>query len=141
MLYQHKKTGQILEFIAYHDREYAMVKDASGAISYPPLAHLEAYEPGIGRTGLVPEPQSAEVPVDEDQLPETVIPPETRMNLNVAAAEMLHTIQGIGYATAKKIIELRQSLSGERFSSLDQLRQIGRVDWDVVFGEDKVFVG
>jgi DNA uptake protein ComE-like DNA-binding protein len=141
MLYQHKKTGQILEFIAYHDREYAMVKDASGAISYPPLAHLEAYEPGIGRTGLVPEPQSAEVPVDEDQLPETVIPPETRMNLNVATAEMLHTIQGIGYATAKKIIELRQSLSGERFSSLDQLRQIGRVDWDVVFGEDKVFVG
>jgi len=32
------------------------------------------------------------------------------------------------------------SLSGERFSSLEQLKQIKRVDWDAVFSADLIRV-
>ena len=47
---------------------------------------------------------------------------------------------GIGYATAKKILELRMSLPGEKFKNLDQLRKISRVDWDQVIKDDLIYV-
>ena len=50
-------------------------------------------------------------------------------------------VKGIGYSTAKKIVELRLSLSGERFTNLDQLKRIGRVDWDEVIAADLIYVG
>jgi DNA uptake protein ComE-like DNA-binding protein len=71
----------------------------------------------------------------------SVIPPETRLNLNAASAEQLVSLKGIGYATAKKIIELRNSMTGERFKNLDQLRGIERVDWDEVLKEDQFYIG
>jgi hypothetical protein len=40
--------------------------------------------------------------------------------------------------TAREIKDLQLSLSGERFSNLDQLRQIRRVDWDSVFAADLI---
>ena len=49
-------------------------------------------------------------------------------------------IKGIGLKTAKDIKDLQLSLSGERFHSLDQLKQIKRVDWDSVFAADLVRV-
>jgi hypothetical protein len=135
-------TGQIVEFIAHHDRDWAMVRDNAGRTYYPALTSLEFYEPGKGSTGEQPKPQSAEVEIDENKMPVSVIPVETRLNANVATPEMMaHAVRGIGYATAKKICELRSSLPGERFKALDQLRQIGRVDWDEVFKEDQIFIG
>ncbi len=78
---------------------------------------------------------------DEDKIPEAVIPLDTRLNVNVATAESLaKQVKGIGYATAKKIIELRLSLPGERFSKLDQLKKIARVDWEEVFKEDLIYI-
>ena len=140
-LYQNRKNGQIVEFIAHHDKEWAMIKNASGAISYVSLQDLVSYEPGKGRTGEVPEPQTAEKNKDEDKLPESAIPVDTRVNLNVATAEgIAKAVKGIGYATAKKVIELRLSLPGERFKTLDQLRKIGRVDWDEVIAEDLIYI-
>ena len=59
-----------------------MVKNSSGAVAYVALADLVGYEAGKGRTGVSIEPQSAEVEVDEDKLPETIIPSDTRLNLN-----------------------------------------------------------
>jgi hypothetical protein len=47
-------------------------------------------------------------------------------------------IKGIGLKTAREIKDLQLSLSGERFSNLDQLRQIRRVDWDSVFAADLI---
>jgi hypothetical protein len=46
----------------------------------------------------------------------------------------------VGAKTAKEIIELRQSLPGERFLKLDQLKSIKRVDWDEVFATGSVYV-
>ena len=49
-------------------------------------------------------------------------------------------IKGVGIKTARDIKDLQSSLSGERFNSLEQLRQISRVDWDSVFAADLVRV-
>ncbi len=141
-LFQNTKNGQIVDFIGYHDRDYAMVKNNAGVVNYVPLSDLVPYEPGKGRVGDSPAPQSAEIKPDEDLLPPTAIPVDTRVNVNVATAEGLASgVKGIGYATAKKIIEKRMSLPGERFQNLDQLRSVPRVDWDTVIGEDLIFVG
>ena len=141
-LYQNTKNGQIVEFIAHHDKDWAMIKNSQGSIQYIALADLVSYEPGKGRTGEVPKPQSAEQPVDEDVIPETVIPVDTRLNINTASAEAIaKAVKGIGYSTARKIVELRLSLSGERFSNLDQLKKIGRVDWDEVLAADLIYIG
>lgn len=141
-LYQNKRNGQIVEFITYHDKDWAMVKNAGGSIQYVALAELVSYEPGKGPTGESPAPQAAGDSVDEDKIPESVIPVDTRLNVNTASAEAIaKTIKGIGYATAKKIVELRMSLSGERFVNLDQLRRIGRVDWDQVIADDVIYIG
>jgi hypothetical protein len=141
-LYQNTKNGQIVEFIAHHDKDWAMIKNSQGSIQYIALADLVSYEPGKGRTGEVPKPQSAEQPVDEDVIPETAIPVDTRLNINAASAEAIaKAVKGIGYSTARKIVELRMSLSGERFTNLDQLKKIGRVDWDEVLAADLIYIG
>lgn len=141
-LYQNLKNGQIVEFIAHHDKDWAMIRNSTGSIQYIALADLVSYEPGKGRTGETPKPQSAETPLDEDAIPESVIPVDTRLNINAASAEAIaKAVKGIGYSTAKKIVELRLSLSGERFSNLDQLKRIGRVDWDQVLAEDLIYIG
>ena len=79
---------------------------------------------------------------DEEKVPETTIPIEdTRLNLNLATAEQIQKrLPGVGYATAKKIVELRMSLSGERFSNLGQLESIPRVNWDALIAEDLIFI-
>jgi hypothetical protein len=141
-LYQNQKNGQIVEFIGHHDRDWAMVKNSNGNVNYVQLADLISYEPGKGRTGETIEPQKDPDEKDEDALPESVIPAETRLNLNGATAEAIAKhVKGIGYATAKKIVELRLALPGEKFTKLDQLRKIGRVDWDEVIKEDLIYIG
>lgn len=133
-------TGQVVEFIGYHDRDYAMVRDTAGKVYYPPLTRLLFFEAGVGASEEGPKPQSAEKEVDENKLPTTVIPADSRMNINLATAEQMVRLKGIGYATAKKIVELRNSLPGERFRELKQLRVIERVNWDEVFELDEFFI-
>ncbi len=141
-LYQNTKNGQIVEFIGHHDKDWAMVKNASGVVEYVALDALVSYEAGVGRTNQKIENQSAEKQLDEEKIPEAVIPVDLRLNINVATPEAIaKQVKGIGYATAKKIQELRLSLPGERFKNLDQLRKIARVDWDNVFKEDLIFIG
>jgi DNA uptake protein ComE-like DNA-binding protein len=141
-LFQNLKNGQIVEYVSHHDADWAMVKNAGGSISYVRLEDLVSYEPGVGRTGETPAPQSAIKKEDEDKIPEAVIPVDTRVNMNVASAEEIaKRVRGVGYATARRIVELRSSLPGERFKELEQLRKIGRVDWDEVFREDVIYVG
>jgi DNA uptake protein ComE-like DNA-binding protein len=141
-LFQHKRTGQIVEMISYHDKDYAMVRNQAGSVSYASLVDLEEYVVGKGRTGEVPKSLLSKDEVDPEVAPTPAIPPDTRLNLNLATAEMIsQRIKGVGYSTAKKIIETRQSLPGERFSTLEQLKSVGRVDWAQVIKEDLVFVG
>ena len=68
-------------------------------------------------------------------------PPETRLNINGATAQMIADhVKGIGLKTAKEIKDLQMSLSGEKFANLEQLRQIKRVDWDSLFAANLIRV-
>jgi hypothetical protein len=134
-----KTTGQLVEFISTHGESFAQVRNRDGYVTYPLLTNLEFYDPGTGGTGAGPEaPPLASV---DPLIPEGgVIPMDVRLNLNTATAEAMTAIRGIGYATAKKIIELRASLPGDRFRSLDQLKSIPRVDWEEVIKDDQIYV-
>jgi len=134
-------TGQIVELIGYHDVDFAMVKTNDGRTYYPQLKNLLFFEPGAGTSTDGPQPQKTAAQQAEDEIPSSAIPPETRINLNAASAEQLVALRGIGYATAKKIVDLRNSLPGERFTNLDQLRTIERVEWNEVLKQDQFFVG
>ena len=61
--------------------------------------------------------------------------------MNIASAEQIQKrLPGVGYSTAKKIVELRMSLSGERFNNLKQLENIPRVNWDQLIADDMIFI-
>ena len=139
-LFQDQRTGKLVEFINKHDKEFAMVKDATGNITYVLLDQLVPYDKQKGRLAKVEAPQILVEP--EEELPKTVVPIEdTRLNLNTAPAEQIaKRLPGVGYATAKRIVELRMSLSGERFANLKQLENIPRVNWDQLIEEDLIFI-
>ncbi len=138
-LFQDQKTGKLVEFISKHDLEYAMVKDAAGNVTYLSLEQLVPYEQGKGRLAKVSAP---ELTVPEEPIPNPVVPIEDiRLNLNAAPAEQIaKRLPGVGFATAKKIVELRMSLSGERFANLKQLENIPRVNWEQLIEEDLIFI-
>ena len=103
------------------------------------LDQLIPYDAQKGRMAKVAVP-AFEVP--EEKAPEAVVPIEDiRLNLNMAPAEQIaKRLPGVGYATAKKIVELRMSLSGERFSNLKQLENIPRVNWEQLIADDLIFI-
>tara|TARA_X000001388_G_scaffold18601_3_gene11940 strand:- start:642 stop:1106 length:465 start_codon:yes stop_codon:yes gene_type:complete len=138
-LMQDQKTGKLVEFIGIHDKEYAMIRDGAGNVSYVTLEQLVPYSPEKGRLSKIASP----IQVEKDEpFPESVIPAEdTRLNLNTASAEQIaKRLPGVGRATAKSIVELKLSLSGERFSNLKQLENIPRVNWEQFIEEDLIFI-
>ena len=138
--FQDTKTGKLVEFISKHDKEFAMVRDSGGAITYLTLDQLVPYDKEKGRLSKVKAPQIA--PPPEEKAPKRVVPLEdVRLNLNTATAEVIQKrLPGVGYATAKRIVELRMSLSGERFNNLKQLENIPRVNWEQLIEEDLIFI-
>ena len=139
-LFQDQKTGKLVEFINKHDKDYAMVRDAAGNITYLSLEQLVPYSKEKGRLAKIEAPQIQ--PEPEEKAPERVVPIEdTRLNLNTAPPEQIaKRLPGVGYATAKRIVELRMSLSGERFANLKQLENIPRVNWEQLIEEDLIFI-
>ena len=138
-LFQDSKTGKLVEMISKHDKEFAMVRDAGGNVSFLTLDQLVPYDKNKGRLSKIEAP---ELKVPEEEAPKTVVPIEdTRLNLNLAPAEQIaKRLPGVGFATAKKIVELRMSLSGERFANLKQLENIPRVNWEQLIEEDLIFI-
>ena len=139
-LFQDTKTGKLVEWISKHDKDFAMVRDASGNVNYLTIEQLVPYDKDKGRLAKVAAPQTA--PQPEEPAPNSVLPlEERRLNLNTATAEIIQKrLPGVGYSTAKKIVELRMSLSGERFANLKQLENIPRVNWDQLIEEDLIFI-
>ena len=48
-LFQDTKTGKLVEFISKHDKDYAMVRDAGGNVTYLTLEQLVPYDKKKGR--------------------------------------------------------------------------------------------
>ena len=136
MLYQHKKTGTRLKIVsAWDDNDWYMVEDQDGKVFT--VYHTEI-EKDPDATKKVKSLQVKDAAKGDEP---RKFPTDQRLNINGATAQMIADhIKGVGLKTAKDIKELQLSLSGERFNSLEQLRQIPRVDWDSVFAADLVRV-
>jgi DNA uptake protein ComE-like DNA-binding protein len=136
ILHQHKKTGARVKIVSEWDNgDWFMVEDQDGRL-------YTAY-----KTELIPDEQATkkvtalQVKDKAAQEEPRTFPPDTRLNINSATAQMIADhIKGIGLKTAREIKDLQMSLSGERFNSLEQLKQIKRVDWDSVLAADLVRV-
>ena len=137
-LYQDQKTGKLVEFISRVDGDFAMVRDAGGNVIYKAYDHLIPYDKEKGRLSKVKKV----TPDKEEKLPESTVPIEDyRLNLNMASAEQIaKRLPGVGYTTAKRIVELRMSLSGEQFANLKQLENIPRVNWEQIIKDDLIFI-
>ena len=136
MLYQHKKTGTRVKVVSqWDDGDWFMVEDQDGKIFTVYKTEIEQDQQATRKvkTLQVKDAASGEEP--------RKFPTDTRLNINAATPQMISDhIKGIGMKTAKDIKDLQTSLSGERFHSLEQLRQIKRVDWDSVFAADLIRV-
>ena len=136
MLYQHKKTGARVKVVSEWDQgDWFMVEDQDGRLF---TVYKTEIEPDEEATKKVKTLQVKDKAAQEE--PRT-FPPDTRLNINSATAQMIADhIKGIGLKTAREIKDLQMSLSGERFNNLEQLKQIKRVDWDAVFAADLIRV-
>ena len=135
-LFKHKKTGARVKIISELDNgDCFMVEDQDSRTFYAYKHELETDPEGTKKvkTLQIKDKASKEEPRD--------FPPETRLNINGATAQMIADhIKGIGLKTAREIKDLQMSLSGEKFNNLEQLKDIKRVDWDSVFAADLIRV-
>jgi DNA uptake protein ComE-like DNA-binding protein len=136
LLYQHKKTGARVKIVSEWDNgDWFMVEDQDGRLY---TAYKNELTPDEQATKKVQTLQVKDKAAKEE--PRT-FPPETRLNINTATAQMIADhIKGIGLKTAREVKDLQMSLSGERFANLEQLKQIKRVDWDAVIAADLIRV-
>lgn len=131
-------NGVKIEVLSEHDEgEYKMVRSlTTGKVFF-------AHKNQIAEETVAAEP--AEKPAAKKRHGRQIVKPEVqaynRVNINSATPQLLtQVLKGIGLKTATEIKELQQSMPGERFTKLDQLRSITRVDWDSVLEGDVVYV-
>ena len=144
-------SGIKITVLSIHDDgEYFMVRsDTSGKVFFahkdqvndPPEEDKgsdEGVNQGLSRRGRrkVSQPKDEKKVVVKPQ-----VPTDNRINLNTLTAEGLtQVLPGVGIKTAKEIIDLKQGLPGEKFTKLDQLKAVKRIDWNEVFATGDVFV-
>ena len=137
----YKPSGIKVQVLSKHDEgEYFMVRsNTSGKVFF---AHKDQIEDAQDKSSKASEPSlrnrrsKRKVAVVRPQ-----IATDNRINLNTLTPEGLtQVLPGVGIKTAKEIVDLRQSLPGEKFTKLDQLKSIKRVDWDQVFESGDVYV-
>lgn len=120
------------------DGRWVTVRGSSG-VRLIDIENLEEVNAVTGVRQRVEAPEEPE-PVGPEPIPDLMS--ETRLNLNVADAGTIAAhVRGIGFSTARKIVELRSTLPGEKFRNIEQLRSIGRVNWDALIADDLFFVG
>jgi DNA uptake protein ComE-like DNA-binding protein len=134
MLYKHTKTGARVKVVSEWDGgDWFMLEDQDGRIF---TAYHTEIKPDETATKKVKTLQVKDAAAKEEV---RSFPPETRLNINSATAQMIADhIKGIGLKTAREIKDLQLSLSGERFTTLEQLKQIKRVDWESVIAADLI---
>jgi len=145
----YKPSGIKIAILSTHDEgEYFMVRsNTSGKVFYAHKDQVDEFvedtEPQGGGNKL--QTRRGRRKVVQEQEPAKVVKPlppvDNRINLNNLTAEGLtQCLPGVGLKTAKEIIELKQGLPGERFTKLEQLESIKRVEWKEVFATGSVYV-
>ena len=145
MLYQHKVTGGLVEKISQHGDGIYMVVNANDEVDYVHeddlIPHLDATNEKIKtEERLTAELQSSGDKSAKPTNRET-FPLDRRLNINTASARQIaDTLPGVGLKTARDIKDLQTTMTGERYTKLEQLRGIKRIDWDAIFKENLVRV-
>jgi DNA uptake protein ComE-like DNA-binding protein len=130
-------NGVKIEVLSEHDDgEYKMVRSlTTGKVFF---AHKNQISEDLVDA---PEPEKTTKQRRGRQIVKPEVQAFNRININSATPQLLtQVLKGIGLKTATEIKELQQSMPGERFTKLDQLRAISRVDWDSVLEGDHVYV-
>ena len=145
MLYQHKITGGIVEKISQHGEGVSMVINANDETEYVNhqdlIPHLEATNEKIKTEERLPAELKATGDKSAKPTNREPFPLDRRLNINTAGARQIaDALPGVGLKTARDIKDLQTTLSGERFTKLEQLRGIKRIDWDEIFKENLVRV-
>ena len=145
MLYQHKITGGLVEKISQHGDGIFMVVNANDEVDYVHeddlIPHLEATNEKI----KTEERLTAELKATGDKSAKPTnretFPLDRRLNINTASARQIaDTLPGVGLKTARDIKDLQTTMTGERYTKLEQLKGIKRIDWDAIFNENLVRV-
>ena len=145
MLYQHKITGGLVEKISQHGEGIFMVVNANDEVDYVHeddlIPHLDATNEKIKtEERLTAELQSSGDKSAKPTNRET-FPLDRRLNINNASARQIaDTLPGVGLKTARDIKDLQTTMTGERYTKLEQLRGIKRIDWDAIFKDNLVRV-
>ena len=145
----YKPSGVKIDVISTHDDgEYFMVRSSTTGKVF--FAHKDQIDAFVEDTEPAAAPNSLQTrrgrrPIKKDESEVAVVKPlpptDNRINLNNLTPEGLtQCLPGVGLKTAKEIVELRQSLPGERFTKLEQLESIKRVEWKEVFATGVVYV-
>ena len=145
MLYQHKITGGLVEKISQHGEGIYMVVNANDEVDY---VHEDDLIPHIDATNekiKTEERLTAELQSSGDKSAKPTnretFPLDRRLNINTASARQIaDTLPGVGLKTAGDIKDLQTTMTGERYTKLEQLRGIKRIDWDAIFNENLVRV-
>ena len=143
MLYQHKITGGLVEKISQHGDGIYMVVNANDEVDYVHeddlIPHLDATNEKIKtEERLTAELQSSGDKSAKPTNRET-FPLDRRLNINTASARQIaDTLPGVGLKTARDIKDLQTTMTGERYTKLEQLRGIKRIDWYAIFKEKLV---
>ena len=145
MLYQHKVTGGLVEKISQHGDGIFMVVNANDEVDYVHeddlIPHLEATNEKI----KTEERLTAELKATGDKTAKPTnretFPLDRRLNINTASARQIaDTLQVVGLKTARDIKDLQTTMTGERYTKLEQLKGIKRIDWDAIFKDNLVRV-
>ena len=145
MLYQHKVTGGLVEKISQHGEGIFMVVNANDEVDYVHdddlIPHLEATNEKI----KTEERLTAELKATGDKTAKPTnretFPLDRRLNINTASARQIaDTLPGVGLKTARDIKDLQTTMTGERYTKLEQLKGIKRIDWETIFKENVVRV-
>ena len=145
MLYQHKVTGGLVEKISQHGEGIFMVVNANDEVDY---VHEDDLVPHIEATNekiKTEERLTAELKATGDKTAKPTnretFPLDRRLNINTASARQIaDTLPGVGLKTARDIKDLQTTMTGERYTKLEQLKGIKRIDWDAIFKDNLVRV-
>ena len=145
MLYQHKITGGLVEKISQLGDGIFMVVNANDEVDYVHeddlIPHLEATNEKI----KTEERLTAELKAtgDKSAKPTNIetFTLDRMLNINTASARQIaDTLPGVGLKTARDIKDLQTTMTGERYTKLEQLKGIKRIDWDAIFKDNLVRV-
>ena len=129
MLYQHKVTGGLVEKISQHGEGIFMVVNANDEVDYVHeddlIPHIEATNEKIKTEERLKAELNASGDREAKVSNRETFPVDARLNINTAGARQIaDALPGVGLKTARDIKDLQTTLSGERFTKLEQLRGI-----------------